>query len=664
MTQPTDETRITSVLQEERVFDPPARFSEAVGGARVRSLEEYRALHRRSLDDLPGFWAEEARELEWFKPWDEVLQGDLPEPKWFVGARTNLCHNAVDRHVAAGHGDEVAIVWEGEPTPDGAPEVRRLTYAELQRETARLASALTTLGVVKGDVVTIYMGMVPELAVALLACARLGAAHSVIFGGFAAQAIADRVEDAGSKLVITCDGGWRRGQVIRLKDTVDEATRLTARIEKVVVVRRTGQEVAWDAARDVWWHDVVPQGDPDFPCAPMDAEDMLFLLYTSGSTGKPKGILHTTAGYMTFVHATCKYVFELRPDAGQLYWCTADIGWVTGHSYVLYGPLLRRVPTLMYEGAPNAPAEDRWWDIVERHRVTHLYTAPTAIRALRGWGDQHVKKHDLSSLALLGTVGEPINPEAWIWYHEVVGGGRCPIVDTWWQTETGGHMITPLPGATPTVPGSCTLPFFGVDAAIVNERGEEMPPNTGGLLAIRRPWPGMLRGIHGDRPRFLKTYFGRIPGMYFAGDGARRDARGYFWIMGRVDDVINVAGHRLGTMEIESALVSHPAVAEAAVVGMPHELKGTGIAAFVSLKRGFDAGAALRSQLVQHVAHEIGALAKPDQVRFTTSLPKTRSGKIMRRLLRDIAAGKEVTQDTTTLEDYGVLAKLREHEEE
>jgi acetyl-CoA synthetase len=659
-----DETKITSVLQEQRVFPPPARFGDAVGGAFVRSMDEYRALHARSVQDPDGFWGEQARELDWFTPWSKVVEWNLPDAKWFVGAKTNLCHNAVDRHVLAGHGDDLAILWEGEPMPGGQPEVRRLTYADVQRETAKLASGLSKLGVKKGDVVTIYMPMVPELAIALLACARLGAVHSVIFGGFAATAIADRMDDADSRVVLTADGGWRRGHIVHLKETVDEAKKLTKRVEKVVVLRRTNTDVPMEPGRDLWWEDVVATGDERFPCAPMDSEDLLFLLYTSGSTGKPKGIVHTTGGYMVQAYVTCKYTFNLRPDAKQLHWCTADIGWVTGHSYVVYGPMTHRVPTLMYEGAPNAPAEDRWWDMVERHRVTHLYTAPTAIRALRSWGDQHVKKHDVSSLALLGTVGEPINPEAWIWYHEVVGGGRCPIVDTWWQTETGGHMITPIPGATPTVPGSCTLPFFGVDAAIVNEKGQEMPPNAGGLLAIRKPWPGMLRGVHGDRQRFVTTYFGRIPGMYFAGDGARRDERGYFWIMGRVDDVINVAGHRLGTMEIESALVSHPAVAEAAVVGMPHEIKGTGIAAFVSVKRGFEAGATLKSQLVAHVAHEIGALAKPDQVRFTTSLPKTRSGKIMRRLLRDVAAGKAITQDTTTLEDFGALAKLREHEEE
>ncbi len=656
--------RIDSILTEDRVFEPPADFAAA---AHVGSLDAYRAEHARSLADPEGYWGEAAQALEWFTPWTRVLEGGFPEPRWFPGARTNLCHNAVDRHVAAGHGEEVALIWEGEPAAagtDGGPEVRRLTYAGLQRETAQLASALQRLGVHKGSVVTIYMGMVPELAIAVLACARLGAVHSVIFGGFAAHAIADRVDDADSRIVLTCDGAWRRGHVVPLKATVDEATTMTDRIERVVVLRRCANAVDMKPGRDLWWDDVVATGDPHFPCAPMESEDLLFLLYTSGSTGKPKGIRHTTGGYMVHTNLTARLVFDLRPDAGHVFWCTADVGWVTGHSYVLYGVLTNRVPTLMYEGAPNAPAEDRLWAIVARHRVTHFYTAPTAIRAFRKWGDEHPKAHDLSSLRVLGTVGEPINPDAWIWYRDVIGGGRCPVVDTWWQTETGGHMITPLPGATPTVPGSCTLPFFGVDAAIVNERGEELPHGTGGLLAIRRPWPGMLRGIHGDHGRFLTTYFKRIPGMYFAGDGARRDARGYFWIMGRVDDVINVAGHRLGTMEVESALVSHPAVVEAAVVGMPHELKGQGIAAFVTLKRGFDPSPALRAQLVQHVAHEIGAIAKPDVVRFTDALPKTRSGKIMRRLLRDVAAGQETTQDTTTLEDFSVLARLRAGDEE
>ena len=519
------------------------------------------------------------------------------------------------------------------------------------------------LGVKKGDVVTLYMGMVPELAIAMLACARIGAVHSVIFGGFSSQAIADRMEDARSRIIVTCDGGWRRGKIIPLKDNVDAAVAMTDLVETVVVLRRCGNEIGWHAQRDHWWHDLVIAASDDCPCEPMDSEDMLFLLYTSGSTGKPKGIVHTTGGYMVYTYLTSKYVFNLVPDRQQLYWCTADIGWVTGHSYIVYGVLPNRVPTFMYEGAPNAPAEDRFWDIVERHKITHLYTAPTAIRAFMKWGAEHPRKHDLSSLKVLGTVGEPINPEAWMWYHREIGGERCPIVDTWWQTETGGQMITPLPGAIATVPGSCTLPFFGIDAAVVNEAGEEKPPNVGGLLVIRKPWPAMLRGIYGDRQRFIETYFGRIPGMYLTGDGARRDERGYFWIMGRVDDVINVAGHRLGTMEVESALVSHPAVVEAAVVGMPHEIKGTGLAAFVTLESAHEPSAELREQLRAHVGAEIGAIAKPDMIRFTDGLPKTRSGKIMRRLLRDIAAGTDTHQDMTTLEDLSVLAKLREEEE-
>jgi acetyl-CoA synthetase len=510
--------------------------------------------------------------------------------------------------------------------------------------------------------------MVPELPVAMLACARIGAAHSIIFGGFSAAAIVDRVHDADSRVIVTCDGAWRRGKVVPLKDSVDEAC---ARLKEsghavatVLVLRRCNNRVAWHAERDRWWHDEVAGASTDCPCEPMDSEAMLFLLYTSGSTGKPKGILHTTGGYMVFTALTAKYVFNLVPDRGQVYWCTADIGWVTGHSYIVYGILPNRVPTLMYEGAPNFPAEDRFWDIVQRHRVTQFYTAPTAIRAFMKWGAEHPARHDLSSLQVLGTVGEPINPEAWMWYHETIGGGRCPIVDTWWQTETGGHLITPLPGATATVPGSCTLPFFGVDAAVVNERGVEMGPNAGGLLAIRRPWPAMLRGIYGDRQRFIETYFRRIEGMYFTGDGARRDEQGYFWIMGRVDDVINVSGHRLGTMEVESALVSHDAVVEAAVVGMPHEIKGTGIAAFCTLEQSATPSDELKEALREHVGREIGAIAKPDVIRFTDALPKTRSGKIMRRLLRDIAAGSaRITQDTTTLEDYSVLARLSAEEE-
>ena len=658
------DAHITSVLQEERVFPPPAGCGAALGGAFVPSLEAWKAEHARSLADPEGYWGEVAKGLHWFQPWSRVLEWQAPDAKWFVGGKTNLCFNAVDRQVEQGHGDEVALIWEGEPCLEDKPEVRWLTYRDLQQETSRLAGALQRLGVRQGDVVTVYMGMVPELAVAILACARIGAAHSVIFGGFSAHAIADRVEDAKSRVVITCDGAWRRGQVVPLKENVDQAARLTARIEAVLVLRRIGHKVPMTPGRDHWWHELVPAQRADLPCAPLDSEHMAFLLYTSGSTGKPKGILHTTGGYMVWAWWTARNTFNLRPDAGQVFWCTADIGWITGHSYIVYGILPHRVPTLMFEGALAYPDVDRPWAVVARHKVTQLYTAPTAIRAFMKHGDEPPRRHDLSSLKLLGTVGEPINPEAWMWYHRTIGGERCPIVDTWWQTETGGHMISPLPAATPAVPGSCTLPCIGVDAAIVSEKGQELPPNQGGLLVIRKPWPGMLRGVYGDRERFVSTYWSRVPGCYFTGDGARRDARGYFWIMGRVDDVINVAGHRLGTMEIESALVSHPAVVEAAVVGMPHELKGTGITAFVTLRKGQDPVDALKHTLVLHVGQEIGAIAKPDVIRFTDHLPKTRSGKIMRRLLRDVAAGVAVTQDTTTLEDFSVLERLQQYQED
>jgi acetyl-CoA synthetase len=658
---------IQSVLNEHRVFPPPADFAARIGGAHVPDLASYRAQHERSIRDPEGFWGEVASGFHWFKPWSKVLEWNLPDAKWFVGGRTNACHNAVDRQVEQGHGDEVAILWEGEPTAAGphGHEVRRITYRELRDEVARCASALESLGVRKGDVVTIYMGMVPELAVAVLACARLGAPHSVIFGGFASQAIVDRVHDASSKVIVTCDGAHRRGAVVPLKANVDAACERLPEVRHVLVLRRTGTEVPMKVGRDVWWHDLVPKQPTTRACEALDAEHPLFLLYTSGSTGKPKGILHTTGGYMVFTAATARWTFNLQPGSDQVYFCTADLGWITGHSYIVYGILPNRVPTLMYEGAPNWPGEDRFWSIVARHKVTHFYTAPTAIRSFMRWGDQHPAKHDLSSLRVLGTVGEPINPEAWIWYHERIGGGRCPIVDTMWQTETGGHVITPLPGATPTVPGSCTLPMFGVDAAVVDDAGVEQPANTGGLLVIRKPWPGMLRGIHGDRQRFIDTYFGRVKGMYLAGDGARRDERGYFWIMGRIDDVLNVSGHRLGTAEVESSLVGSKLVVEAAVVGMPHEIKGTGIAAFCVLHPDHAAHAdeSMRKRLMEHVARDIGAIARPDVIRFTNALPKTRSGKIMRRLLRDIAVGKETTQDTTTLEDFGVLAKLRESEE-
>ncbi|MEL6329624.1 MAG: acetate--CoA ligase [Planctomycetota bacterium] len=680
------------MLREDRVFDPPR--AEDVGAPfwHVSGMDQYREMHRRSVEDPGSFFGEAARELRWFEDFGTVVEFEPPDARWFVGGTTNLCYNCVDRHCLEGHGEQVGLVWEGEPAGEGGPEVRTMTYDELRVETARFASALRSLGVGRGDVVTIYMGMVPELAVAVLACARIGAVHSVIFGGFSAHAIADRVADAQSRVVVTCDGAWRRGRIVPLKANVDEAISGDTTAERVVVLRRCDNEIGMEPGRDLEWSELMAGADDGTPCVALESEADAFLLYTSGSTGKPKGIRHTVAGYMVHAYLTSKYVFNMipglgeprRPDPlpdGQLYWCTADVGWITGHTYIVYGPMMNRVPTLMYEGAPNAPAEDRFWDIVERHRVTQFYTAPTAIRAFMKWGDEHVEKHDLSSLQVLGSVGEPINPEAWMWYREKIGRGVCPIVDTWWQTETGGHMLTPLPGATPTKPGSCCLPFFGVDAAIVDEAGDELPNGSGGLLAIRKPWPSMLRGVYGDRERFLDTYWRKfdvdgalahaepeknVSPYYFAGDSARRSDDGYFWIMGRVDDVINVSGHRLGTMEVESALVAHPAVVEAAVVGMPHEIKGTGIAAFCTLepsRQPSDEGAsdALRAELRSHVAREIGAIAKPDQIRFTDALPKTRSGKIMRRLLRDVAAGTVNTnQDTSTLEDFNVLAKLQE----
>ncbi len=654
---------IQSLLHENRIFDPAPTLARSIGGAYVKSLREYRKRYQRSIEHPETFWAEIASGFDWFRPWTKVLEWNLPDAQWFVGGKTNVCHNCVDRQVHRGHGTDVALVWEGEPLGAGAiPEIRHLSYRDLQVATSKFANVLKALGVRKGDVVTIYMGMVPELAITMLACARIGAAHSVIFGGFAATAIVDRVHDAGSKVIVTCDGAWRRGQVVPLKDNVDAACAQLPGVEHVVVVRRVGNDVKLNA-RDHWWHDLMLTASASCPVEWCDSEDLLFLLYTSGSTGKPKGIRHTTGGYMVYTATTAKEVFNLVPGHNQMFWCTADCGWVTGHSYIVYGILPNRVPTLMYEGAPNFPRDDRFWDMVERHRVSHFYTAPTAIRAFMKWGDEHPKKHDLSSLKVLGSVGEPINPEAWIWYHDVIGGGRCPIVDTWWQTETGGHMITPYPAATPLVPGSCTLPCFGIDAAIVTEKGEELPANQGGLLVIRKPWPAMLRGIHGDRERYVQTYWSRVPGMYLAGDGARRDERGYFWIMGRIDDVINVSGHRLGTMEVESALVSHDAVVEAAVVGMPHEIKGTGIAAFVTLGPGHAPSEGLKKSLMDHVTKEIGAIARPDMIRFTQMLPKTRSGKIMRRLLRDVASGNDTKQDTTTLEDFSVMAKLRESDE-
>jgi acetyl-CoA synthetase len=657
---------IHSVLNEQRFFAPSPAFAQK---AHISSFEQYKQLHDRSLQDPSAFWGEVASDLHWFKKWDRVLEWNLPDAKWFVGGKTNLSYNCIDRQVNAGLGDKLAIVWEGEPVETanngspGGPQIVKLTYNDLLREVSKFANVLKNLGVRKGDVVTIYMPMVPELAIAMLACARIGAPHSIIFGGFSASAIKDRVEDASSKLLITADGGYRRGNIVPLKDNVDEALTMTDLVKNVIVLDRCGNNVKWTPGRDHHWHELMAAASADCPPEPMDAEDLLFILYTSGTTGKPKGIMHTTGGYMVYTYLTSKYVFDLHADdPAELFWCTADIGWVTGHSYIVYGILPNCVPSFMYEGAPNHPEPDRFWDIIERHKITKFYTAPTAIRAFMKWGEQHPAKHDLSSLRVLGTVGEPINPEAWMWYHRTIGGQSCPIVDTWWQTETGGHMLTPLPGATTATPGSATQPFFGVDAAIVDKNGVEQPANQGGFLVIRKPWPAMLRGIYGDRERFVKTYWSEIEGCYFAGDGARKDENGNFWVMGRVDDVINVAGHRLGTAEVESALVSHPSVAEAAVVGIPHELKGTGIAAFVTLKGGQQPTDALKDELIKHVAKEIGAIAKPDQLRFSDTLPKTRSGKIMRRLLREIASGQEVRGDTTTLEDFSVLARLRDSE--
>ncbi len=674
MTAPDPAHGIESALLENRVFQPPK--AEEVGASRwlVGSFDEYKAIHDRSLRDPEGFWGDAARELHWFRRWDEVLRWSAPDAEWFVGGKTNVCYNCVDRQVESGHGDDTAIIWEGEPVNDsGAPtDVRRISYKELQTQVGRLANVLKSKGIGRGDVVTIYMGMVPELAIAMLACARIGAPHSVIFGGFSAQAITDRVQDAGSRMIITCDGSWRRGKVVPLKDHVDEAVRIMSDagdqpVEHVLCLGRCHNNITWGPL-DRCWDEEMSRAREDCPCEPMDSEDMLFLLYTSGSTGRPKGIVHTTGGYMVYTWLTARYAFNLIPDQDQVFWCTADCGWVTGHSYIVYGILPNRVPSVMYEGAPDFPTASRFWEMVERHKVTQFYTAPTAIRAFMKWGDEHPAKADLSTLQVLGSVGEPINPEAWMWYREHIGRGVCPVVDTYWQTETGGHVITPLPGATPCKPGSCTRPFFGIDAAVVDIHGVEQPANTGGLMVIRKPWPGMLRGVFGDRQRFIDTYWSTVKidnqPVYTAGDGARRDPDGDFWIMGRIDDVINVSGHRLGTMEVESALAAHPSVVEAAVVGMPHEIKGTGITAFVTPAAGYKASDELIASLRAHVGEQIGAIAKPDVVRFTAALPKTRSGKIMRRLLRSIAAGEtEITQDITTLEDYSVVAKLAEKDE-
>jgi acetyl-CoA synthetase len=659
---------ITSVSTEKRVFKPSKSFSER---ARISSLAHYFRLYNESVRSPQKFWDKQAKnELVWFKPWKKVLEWNPPFAKWFVGGQLNVSHNCLDKWLNTPHANKAALIWEGEPAAPGKPgEERTLTYKQLHHEVCLFANVLKKNGIKKGDRIIIYLPMVPEAAIAMLACTRIGAVHSVVFGGFSAQSVADRIFDSQAKMVITSDGGFRRGAVVPLKKNVDEALTLkdgkgnplAKTIEHVIVLRRAGNEVAFQAGRDLWWHEELAQVDANCPAEKMDSEAPLFILYTSGSTGKPKGILHTTGGYLVGIHTSAKYVFDLRED--DIYWCTADIGWVTGHSYVVYGPLAAGATTLMYEGAPNWPEPDRFWQIVEEYAVSILYTAPTAIRAFIRWGDQWVKKHDLSSLRLLGTVGEPINPKAWMWYHETIGGGRCPIVDTWWQTETGAIMITPLPGAIPTKPGSATLPFFGVDPAVVDAGGKEVPPNVGGKLIVRGPWPAMLRSIYGDKSRYKKQYWSGYRDNYFTGDGARRDTDGYFWILGRIDDVLNVAGHRLGTSEIESALVSHPGVAEAAAVGRPDELKGQGVVVFVTLKSGVKPTPGLKEELRDHVGKHIGAIAKPDEVRFAEALPKTRSGKIMRRLLKEITSGETVGGDTTTLEDFSVLAKLGSAEE-
>ncbi len=652
-----DEIAIESMLRERRQFKPERAFARQ---ANV-SAALYARMEREARQNYQKYWARLAREhVSWFSPWRKVLEWKPPFSKWFIGAKTNVSYNCLDRHLEGEHAwrrNKAAIIWEGEPG-----DTRVLTYGDLHREVCKFANVLRSLGVKKDDRVALYLPMVPELAIAMLACARIGAPHSIIFGGFSADAVRDRVNDAQAKLIVTADGGWRRGQIVPLKQAIDDAVASCPSVESVVVVKRTLQQVIMKEGRDHWWHERMADASPDCPPARLDAEHPLFILYTSGTTGKPKGVLHTTGGYLVHTTVTSKYIFDLKET--DTYWCTADIGWITGHSYVVYGILSNGATSLMYEGAPNFPGPDRFWEIIDKYQVSIFYTAPTAIRSFMKWGDEHVKKHSLRSLRLLGTVGEPINPEAWMWYRKTIGRNRCPIVDTWWQTETGGILITPVPGAVVTTPGSATRPFPGVFPEVWDADGKPATPDQGGFLVLTRPWPGMLRGVYKDPQRYQEQYWSKYRNVYFTGDGARRDKRGNFWVMGRVDDVMNVAGHRLSTMEIESALVSHPRVAEAAVVGRPDDIKGTAVAAFVSLEAGTTADEKLREELKRHVTKEIGAIARPDDVRFTDMLPKTRSGKIMRRLLRDIAAGRTTVGDTTTLEDYSVLARLREGEED
>jgi len=649
-----DSENITSVMTEARHFKPSTEFSK---NAHIKSMAQYKALYQQSIRAPEKFWAKIASELDWFQKWKKVLVWDPPFAKWFVGGKINISYNCLDRHLTTWRRNKAALIWEGEPG-----ESRTLTYQQLHREVCKFANALKALGVKPGDRVVLYMPLIPELAIAMLACARIGATHSVIFGGFSSQAIVDRITDAEARVIVTADGGFRKGHIVKLKENVDEALKQLPFVESVIVFKRAGREIHMEPGRDHWWHSVMENASDVCPAEKLDAEHPLFILYTSGTTGKPKGVVHTTGGYLTGAYITTKLVFDLKDT--DTYWCTADIGWVTGHSYVVYGPLANGTTSVMYEGAPNWPEPDRFWRIINKHKISILYTAPTAIRAFMAWGEEWPLKHDLSSLRLLGTVGEPINPEAWMWYHKVIGKAKCPIVDTWWQTETGAIMITPLPGATTTKPGSGTFPFFGVVPEVVDRSGKPVGKNQGGYLVIRKPWPSMLRTIYRDPERYVKQYWSDIPGVYFTGDGARQDSDGYFWIMGRVDDVLNVSGHRLGTAEIESALVSHPFVAEAAVVGKPDDIKGSAICAFVTLESKRHPSTQLKEDLRKHVTKEIGAMARPDEIRFARALPKTRSGKIMRRLLREMASTGTIAGDTTTLEDFGVIENLRRGEEE
>ena len=636
-------------------YPPPPEF---VAKAHVKGIEGYRALYERALQDPEIFWAEIAeRELDWFEPWNKVLDWNPPFAKWFVGGKLNVSYNCLDRHLTTARKNKVAFLWEGEPG-----EQRAITYLELHRLVVRFASVLKSRGYAAGDRAIIYMPMIPELPIAMLACTRLGITHSVVFGGFSAEALKARIQDLGATLVITADGGYRRGKEIRLKGAVDEALLECPDVRDCIVYQRTGSATPMRDGRDLWWHELDASASEDCPAVPLDSEHPLFVLYTSGTTGKPKGILHTTGGYLTHITATMKWVFDLKEE--DTYWCSADIGWVTGHSYIVYGPLAAGATSIIYEGAPDTPAFDRWWRMVEKYRVNILYTSPTAIRALIRQGDHWPESHDLSSLRLLGSVGEPINPAAWEWYHRVIGKGRCPIVDTWWQTETGGILISPMPGAVPAKPGSGTYPMPGIVPEVVDLAGKPVAPDHEGYLILKRPWPGMIRTIWGDPERYKEQYWSKVPGAYFTGDAARCDADGYYWILGRVDDVMNVSGHRLSTMEVESALVHHPKVAEAAVVGKPHEITGQAVCCFVTLKKGEHDHDALGKELRQWVAHEIGAFARPEEIRFTDALPKTRSGKIMRRLLREIVTNHTVAGDVTTLEDMGVITRLAAQQDE